>query len=663
MFFRRGNSEQIKLDSIKPSVTMSVSASELSADSIVALTAMPDVALVIGYISPHVNFQQISSQLKRLLPNSGKLITVMTSGELGGGVSGYHSTHEAGWDNVVLHAFSSDMIGQLHTEVVPLHCEDMKSGAATLSLEQRVDKIQQHLTRIRVPFDIEHDNTFVLTYFDGISASEDFFSQALYQSKQFPCIFIGGSAGGKLDFKQADIALDGKVLANSALLCFCKTQPNYRFGVFHSHNFSLSQLKFTIVNFDHNSRTLHSVVDDNMNLSSPGELLANYFNCSISQLEAKLGKSSFGISLNGKIYVRSIANINSDGSIVFFSNMQFGEQLYLLNAGDFVQSTQRDYQTFLQGKPSKPVALLANDCILRRLNNSENLARLNTFDDTCFAGFSTFGEFLGTHQNQTITALALFKVEQQQRFYDDYVSNFPVHYASFANHHTYNQLISLQQINTLQTQLIESNEKLRPWLTESTDKLSIVAGQVSDSAQKQQGLASQFEQFLAQINEQGEQRASLHSGMVNLRASADEIVNIIQSIGAIAEQTNLLALNAAIEAARAGEVGRGFAVVADEVRALSQRTQASLEQTGQTIEQVSGAIDGISVAIDMISKLLQDIENSSGCLSTELVTLSDSSNTTSSMAIEGIKQADNAKYELNEISKQIAFIEELQKHA
>ena len=96
--------------------------------------------------------------------------------------------------------------------------------------------------------------------------------------------------------------------------------------------------------------------------------------------------------------------------------------------------------------------------------------------------------------------------------------------------------------------------------------------------------------------------------MAALRAAADKITKVLDTIQSVAEQTNLLALNAAIEAARAGEQGRGYAVVADEVRRLSADTQVA---TGE----IQGLINNLRHTVDQTADgLNREQESAAQCL-------------------------------------------------
>lgn len=124
-----------------------------------------------------------------------------------------------------------------------------------------------------------------------------------------------------------------------------------------------------------------------------------------------------------------------------------------------------------------------------------------------------------------------------------------------------------------------------------TQQLGVVAKQVEQAAEtaasgkgRVVAVADNMRHLSGQVSESCESMAAL-------RAAADKITKVLDTIQSVAEQTNLLALNAAIEAARAGQHGRGFAVVADEVRRLSADTQVATGEIQTLINNLRHTVD------------------------------------------------------------------------
>lgn len=562
------------------------------------------VSLVLGYVSPHVDLQTVNRTLKSRYPQA-KIILTTTAGELCAtqASDGLYLPADGQWQSVVIQLFDSRLIAAAHIEVVPLACEDIKAGQVQLAHGERVKRIQSTLERIRLPFKLDAQSGLVLTLVDGLSNSESFLMEAVYESNRLPYLFVGGSAGGPLDFSRTALCDGEQVRQGHAVLVFVRLGEAYRYGVFKSQNFEETGFRFTVAEASTELRYVQSAFEPKTGaVVDVITMLCQYFKCAESELDGRLAKHTFGIKIDGEIYVRSVLQINRDTRRLHFAcDIAFGEQIHLLRAVDFSEKTGRDYAAFSQNKPA-PVAGILNDCILRRLNNASSLARAHFYGATPVAGFSTFGELLGVNINQTLTAV--FFYPSTPGFCDDYVDNFPLHYANWKTYFFRRELERTLAISGMKSGIIDELHSYKSFaggLQCSLPKVDVSFGTLSEELT---AIEHVLHDFSKEVQAGSAATEVVRNQVSQLSADAQKIGDVLNMIRQIADQTNLLALNAAIEAARAGEAGRGFAVVADEVRKLANDTQTQVTTTGKTIDQALSAIRDISQRIQEIDALV-----------------------------------------------------------
>ncbi len=605
LFFRKkpaADNSSAPASSIPPVQLIRSSAPQLSQ----ALPTQPDprIRLVLGYISPNADMDAVSRSVRERYPKASVLLT-STAGELCAQRSSdtlYQDTPQ-GWQGVVLQLFSDALIEQVHIANVPLGCEDIRQGAPKLKHDARVGQLARTLGQLRLPFSMRAEEGFVLTLVDGLSNSESFLMEAVYESNRFPYLFVGGSAGGLLDFSHTRLNDGQQTRENHALLCFVKLTPAYRYGVFKTQNFEETGKEFLIAGANTELRTVNSVMDrQSGEVRDMVDELCQHFHCREEELDSKLQNHTFGIKINGELFVRSVLQINrSTRTLHFACDIAFGETLHLLKAVDFAGKTTSDYRAFSQNKPA-PVGGILSDCILRRLNNAQQLNRAQVYGDVPVAGFSTFGELLGVNINQTLTAVFFYPASQG--FRDEFVDQFTLHYANYKNYFFRRELSRSTVISGMKSQIIADLQGYKTLATELSETLPAFRGNAQTQIEQLESIETRLRDFSEHVSDGVRSTESVRSQIGELAQHAGQIGNVLGMIKKIAEQTNLLALNAAIEAARAGEAGRGFAVVADEVRKLANNTQSNLETTGGSIDNVLRAIDQVSSQIHQVGELV-----------------------------------------------------------
>lgn len=574
-----------------------ISATEINRTNINYLCDVADGAsFVLGFASPDNNFEHIVEQIKGFLPVGTHFVLVSTAGELynDAAFSGdlYQDASE-GRKSILLQSFSKRMFTNVEVASVPLF-----SDANNIqSVEDKVNSICNELDRVKIPFKINNHDTLALTFIDGLSNSETFFMQAVYKSRKFPCLFIGGSAAGKLDFKNTYI-YDGKsVRQHYAVICFVRLKANYRFGVLKSQAFIKdTEDYFTISDANPTSRYVSKVIDENDESVSFIEFLKKRFQCtSVPELTKKLEPYGFAIDVGGEIFIRTINHIDeANDRVYFYCDLSSGEKLYLAKRASAKQVLEKDWKSFCNYKP-EPIGGILNDCIVRRLVNMSEFRGSQVFPDIPIIGFSSFGELLGININETLTALFFYELKEQKEndYYDDYYNNFPIHYSSFEQYFLKRRLTQMEIINSLHSQAVRLLEPLQQAIPSIIEEVNEIDKRFREIGQGNNNLSKIFADHIAGLEKISQFDKQVEPKFNDLVNNSNEIKAVLEIILNIAAQTDLLALNAAIEAARSGEHGRGFAVVADEVRKLAENTKNSLENSNDSINLLLNDIEEI----------------------------------------------------------------------
>ncbi|PIE61249.1 MAG: chemotaxis protein, partial [Desulfobacterales bacterium] len=282
------------------------------------------VSLVMAFVPPCEKFSSIVTQLEKHLSFAKNRLVIQTAGILGASDSDgdfYNLNHQ---NFIVIQSFGTRFVAAVESFKVDMLCDDIMSGAIHLSMNERKHKLTKNIeTAVKPQMHVDPLNTYILCYFPGLTASESFFVESFVKSRTPLTNLVGGSAGGGLDFKEANLALNGEITNNKAILIYCKLAQGYSYGIFTTHNFNKAGVSFEIGECSVDKRIVKSFLIGKK-LITPVDALCDHFNCKKDALLNQLQGYSFAIEIGGRLFIRSISSINEDNSIGFFCDLYFG---------------------------------------------------------------------------------------------------------------------------------------------------------------------------------------------------------------------------------------------------------------------------------------------------------------------------------------------------
>jgi hypothetical protein len=137
--------------------------------------------------------------------------------------------------------------------------------------------------------------------------------------------------------------------------------------------------------------------------SSSGEITTD-----VEELPEYFMSNPVGLMIDGSIFVRSPQMIKSD-SIVFYCAVKQGMTVELLKSSNIIEDTSKEINKIIEKTP-EPAGLINFNCILRTLEleqNNKTKEYGEIFSSFPTVGFSTYGEQLKGHINQTATMLLI----------------------------------------------------------------------------------------------------------------------------------------------------------------------------------------------------------------------------------------------------------------
>ena len=336
----------------------------------------------ITFFASSIYATELIDEMSANFPNI-QLFGCSTSGEI---ISGSMNSN-----SIVAMAFTDEVIEDMKIEVV----DNLKTN---VNLQPTIKSFEEYFN---TPFrKLDDAKYFGLIYFDGIAKKEEVVLDELGDYTNV--VFVGGSAGDDLKFEKTTVYANGKHYEDAAVLVLIKSKVGFGFEKIQS--FIPTEHTVTATKVDEANRIIYE-----FNNKPAAEVYANLLNTSVADAPNYFMEYALGLMVDDQPYIRSIQRIVDNDALMLYCNVKNGTELRIMKAGNMIADTKKSLDE-IKKKHKTISGMLIFNCILRYLdlqNKNQVDEYANLFADTPTVGFSTYGEALIGHINQTATFLVL----------------------------------------------------------------------------------------------------------------------------------------------------------------------------------------------------------------------------------------------------------------
>ncbi len=343
--------------------------------------AQPEMALVIFFCSSYFDLGLVAAEFNALFPAT-PVIGCTTAGEFG--PAGYCEGSLVG---VSFAAGSSSVLVQ--------HIAGLTS-IDEAAVREQVWVMRQQLAE-------QAGNHFALLLIDGLCGREESIAHAC-QAVLGNMPLVGGSAGDDQRFIATRVFVDGAFHDDSAVLAVLTTELPFK--LFRSHHFIGAAEPLVVTEADAPRRIVYEI-----NGRPAAQEYARATGIDVAQLSAAhFAAAPLVVRINGNDYVRSIRQVNRDGSLTLYCAIERGVVLHIARGLDLLEIRRGLFDELRQSLRGAQL-VLGFDCIhcaLEAQGKAQKAGIEHLFKDNHVLGFSSYGEqFMGIHINQTFTGIAI----------------------------------------------------------------------------------------------------------------------------------------------------------------------------------------------------------------------------------------------------------------